>query len=178
MTSQAAEGRYDEEPVRTEGDFGWQLGVLLSTYHGVIAPLLGDLPHAMRGYQILSTVAHGDQPTQSALAAYLGIDRTVMTYLIDDLVQAGLVERRQSPTDRRARKIVVTPAGAKTLAELERLVSSAEDTLLGALDPAQRQVFRDLLRTVACGARRIEPQADPCVAAEHVLSDAAPSRRR
>ncbi|MEO3868744.1 MarR family winged helix-turn-helix transcriptional regulator [Nonomuraea sp. B12E4] len=171
MTSQAAAGRRDEQPVRTEGDFGWQLGVLLSTYHNAVTPLLESVPHGMRGYQVLSTAVHGDQPTQSALAAFLGIDRTVMTYLIDDLVEAELVERRQSTVDRRARKIVVTPAGRRALAALERQVGEAEDALLGALDPAQRAVFRDLLRTVACRARSIEPSTDPCIAAEHLLGD-------
>ena len=39
-------------------------------------------------YQILSTVVHDDQPSRLALAAHLGIDRSVMTYLIDDLVEA------------------------------------------------------------------------------------------
>ncbi|SDH11743.1 MarR family winged helix-turn-helix transcriptional regulator [Nonomuraea jiangxiensis] len=174
MTSQAAAGRRDEQPVRNEGDFGWQLGVLLSTFHTAVGPLLESLPHGMRGYQVLSTVVHGDQPTQSALAAFLGIDRTVMTYLIDDLVEAGLVERRQSTVDRRARKVVVTAAGRRVLAELERVVGDAEDDLLSALEPAQRTVFRDLLRTVACRARSIEPPADPCVAAEHLLGDSAP----
>ncbi|MFK0044612.1 MarR family transcriptional regulator [Streptomyces sp. NPDC090741] len=43
------------------------------------------------------------------MATYLGIDRTVMTYLIDDLVTAGLVERRLNPADRRQRKIVTAP---------------------------------------------------------------------
>ncbi|WP_246238606.1 MarR family winged helix-turn-helix transcriptional regulator [Acrocarpospora corrugata] len=158
--------------VHTEGDFGWHLGVLLAAYHGSVSPLLGELPHATRGYQILSTVVHGDQPTQAALAAHLGIDRTVMTYLIDDLAKAGLVERRLNPADRRARKIVVTPLGAKTLAELEQRVREAEETLLAGLDDAQRATFRDLLRHLACGLRDIEPQVDPCTAAEHLLPPA------
>ncbi|NRQ34241.1 winged helix-turn-helix transcriptional regulator [Nonomuraea sp. NN258] len=173
MSAKAAKTRHDEGPAPADGDFGWQLGMLLSAYHSVIAPVLDPLPHTMRGYQILSTVVHGDQPTQSALAAHLGIDRTVMTYLIDDLVEAGLVERRLNPADRRARKIVVTEEGARRLAELERHVRLAEDALLRPLRPAQRQVFRDLLRTVACNARGIDPRTDPCTTAEHLLADAA-----
>ncbi|GIH22254.1 hypothetical protein Aph01nite_05640 [Acrocarpospora phusangensis] len=154
--------------VRTEGDFGWHLGVLLAAYHGSVSPLLGELPHTTRGYQILSAVVHGDQPTQAALAAHLSIDRTVMTYLIDDLAKAGLVERQLNPADRRARKIVVTELGARTLADLEDRVREAEETLLAGLDEERRATFRDLLRHVACGIRRIEP-VDACTAAEHLL---------
>ena len=34
-----------------------------------------------------------------------------MTYLLDDLEQAGLIERRPEPADRRARRVVATDAG-------------------------------------------------------------------
>jgi MarR family transcriptional regulator for hemolysin len=176
--SSAAPEEQDRGCVRTEGDFGWHLGVLLSAYQGSVTTLLGELPHATRGYQILSTVVHGDQPTQAALAAHLGIDRTVMTYLIDDLVKAGLVERRLNQADRRARKIVVTPLGARTLTGLEHQVRQAEVTLLGGLEEGERETFRGLLRKVACHLRNIEPQIDPCAAAGHVLPDTSTPPRR
>lgn len=57
----------------------------------------------------------GDQQNQLALATYMGIDRTVMTYVIDDLVTAGLVERRPNPADRHRRKIVAAARGVNTL---------------------------------------------------------------
>jgi DNA-binding MarR family transcriptional regulator len=97
-----------------------------------------------------------------ALATHLGIDRTVMTYLIDDLVGAGLVERQLNPADRRQRKIVATATGGAAYTDLERRVTAAEDTLLGALDPAERHALRQLLRRVACDLRAIEPVTDPC----------------
>jgi DNA-binding MarR family transcriptional regulator len=34
-----------------------------------------------------------------------------MTYLLDSLAEAGLVERRPDPADRRARRIVATARG-------------------------------------------------------------------
>jgi len=155
-----------------DGDFGWHLGVLLSAYQTSVVTVLGDFPHGPRGYQTLAAVVRGDQPSQLALATHLGIDRTVMTYLIDDLVAAGLVERRLNPSDRRQRKIVATAAGAGTYTDLERRVRAAEDKLLGALEPAERQVFRQVLRRVACDLRDIEPRPDPCEAVGPLASDA------
>lgn len=142
--------------------FGWGLGVLLRAYHATVAPVLGDFPHGARGYQTLATVAHGKQPNQVALAAYLGIDRTVLTYLIDDLVTAGLVERRLNPADRRQRKVMATRHGFDVLADLERRVRHAEDHLLAGLSAAERDTLRDLLRKVACHVRDIDVTADPC----------------
>ena len=150
-------------------DLGRHLVILLRAYQATLGPLLGELPHGTRGYQVLVAVAAGDQPNQLALAAHLGIDRTVMTYVIDDLVASGLVERQQNPADRRARRVVATEVGRATLAELQRRVLDAEDQLLGALAPAQRAVFRDLLQTVACGVRDVAPEVDPCDAAGAAL---------
>lgn len=156
-------------------DFGWSLGVLLRAYQGALTGVLGDLPHGHRGYQILSTVVHGDQPSQLALAVHLGIDRSVMTYLIDDLVEAGLVERRPNPADRRQRRIVATDAGTRTLAELERRVQDAQDAVLAPLAAGERETLCTLVRRVACDVRDvrdvrdIDTRKDPCEVADEVL---------
>jgi DNA-binding MarR family transcriptional regulator len=47
------------------------------------------------------------------LAALLGMDPPNLTPLVDDLEQAGLVERQAHPTDRRAKVVVATAAGAE-----------------------------------------------------------------
>lgn len=177
MSSAVREGQ-GVDVARAEGDLGWHLGVLLRAYQGTVSSVLGDFPHGTRGYQILAAVVSGDQPNQLALAAHLGIDRTVMTYLIDDLVEAGLVERQQNPADRRARKIVVTPLGARTMADVERRVRRAEDELLDALDARERETFRALLRRVACDVRDIEPTTDPCDVADDLLAGTTTTARR
>lgn len=153
-----------------DGDFGWHLGVLLRAYQSSVVTVIGDFPHGPRGYQTLAAVVHGDQPSQLALASHLGIDRTVMTYLIDDLVDAGLVERQLNPADRRQRRIVATADGRSTFKDLQRRVRDAEDALLRALKPAERDTFRGLLRRVACDVRDIEPATDPCDVANEVLA--------
>ncbi|MCK2220982.1 MarR family winged helix-turn-helix transcriptional regulator [Actinomadura sp. ATCC 31491] len=160
-----------EEEKGGERDFGWSLGVLLRAFHGSLSRVLDDLPHGPRGYQTLSTVVHGDQPSQLALAAHLGIDRTVMTYLIDDLVEAGLVERRLNPADRRQRKIVATERGVAVLADLERRVREVEDHVLRPLTPDEREAFRGMLRRVACGVADVHADTDPCEVVDEVLGD-------
>lgn len=68
---------------------------------------------------MLSAVVHRDPPNQQALGVHLAIDRTVLTYLLDALVEAGVVERIPDPADRRARKIVTTERGRQILADQE-----------------------------------------------------------
>ncbi|MEV8098027.1 MarR family transcriptional regulator [Kitasatospora sp. NPDC085879] len=147
------------------GDFGFSLLVLARAYRRAVASVLDDIPQGPRGYQVLSAVVRGDQPSQLALATYLGIDRTVMTYLIDDLVTAGLVERQLNPGDRRQRRIVATTQGVETLQTLRKRVRQAEDRLLGALDDNECQAFRSHLTRLACDVRDVDLAAEACDAA-------------
>lgn len=143
-----------------EEDLGWALGVLLRSYRAMLPSALDAVPHGARGYQTLCEVVRGHQPSQLALAKRLGIDRTVMTYLIDDLVAARLVERRPNPADRRQRQIVATARGRKTLATLCGQVAEAEHAVLKALDEDERELFRRLLLKAACSMA--DHSADEC----------------
>jgi DNA-binding MarR family transcriptional regulator len=146
---------------RENEDFGWILGVLLRTYRDRITEAIGDFPLGPRGYQTLREVAREQQPSQLALAGHLGIDRTVMTYVIDELEEAGLVERRPNPGDRRQRQIVATAQGRAAVAALCQRVTEAENAVLAALDPAERAVVRRLLGKAALGPGMAEV-TDPC----------------
>src|SRR5262249_27383933 len=98
------------------------------------------------GYQVLATVTGAEPGSQLEMANHLGVDRTVMTYLLDDLEQAGLIERHPDPADRRARRVVATARGCALRSELEGRLRAAEDAVLAGLgSPRDRAVFRDLL---------------------------------
>ncbi|WFE53457.1 MULTISPECIES: MarR family transcriptional regulator [unclassified Micromonospora] len=149
--------------------FGWSLGVVLRRWHEYVEEVLDDLPHGSRGYHILAVVVHEDVPTQGALATRLAIDRSVLTYVIDDLENAGLIERRLDPQDRRARRVVATDRGRAALAEAERRVAHAEDHVLGGLPEDQRDTFRDFAARAADAIHAAAPATDPCVAVRSVL---------
>jgi MarR family transcriptional regulator, transcriptional regulator for hemolysin len=130
-------------------DLGRLLALLLRRYSERVGAVLGELPHGPRGYQVLAEVARGRRPNQLELARHLGIDKTVMTYLLDDLESEALVERVPDPDDRRRRLLVPTPAGLERVAGLCRLVSRAEDEVLAALEPAERETVRRLVAKAA-----------------------------
>jgi len=148
------------------GDLGWTIGVLMRAYQKRTDALVAHLPAGPRGFALLSTVIHHEPPSQLALAGRLGIDPTVMTYLIDTLADAGLVERRQDPNDRRARRILATEAGHAVLAECERAVEAAEQEFLETLPAGERTGFVELICRFATELRTIDPTLDPCEAVE------------
>ena len=154
-------------------DLGWTLGVILRRWHEQVEQAVAGLPHGPRGYQILSIVGHNSPPTQSGLAKHLNIDRTVMPYIIDALEGAGLIERRPDPSDRRVRRIVITPAGSKKLKQLEKKVRAAEDSVFRGVAPEMRAAFVDQATRLAVSIHTDQPALDPCIAVRDVLADPA-----
>jgi DNA-binding MarR family transcriptional regulator len=136
---------------RVEADLGWALGRVARAHLRTTQEVVSGLPGGPRGYQVLAGLAEGPPRTQLALARTLGLDRTVMTYLLDELEGAGLVARRPDPSDRRARQVLLTDDGRGRLCDLERRLRGAEDELLAPLEVAERDQLRALLQRLAVG---------------------------
>jgi DNA-binding MarR family transcriptional regulator len=152
-------------------DLGWGLGMVFRAYVTAAHTAVADLPGGPRGYQVLSAAVLGTVNSQLALAQHLGVDRTVMTYLLDDLEAAGLIERHPDPADRRARRVVATDRGTKLLVALDDRLRSAEAHLLAPLDEAERKTFRAQIRLLATQLHASDPPDNPCQLAEQVNAD-------
>jgi len=161
-------------------DLGWALGAVFRSYVKAATAVMAELPGGPRSYQVLSAAAHDQPGTQLALAAQLGVDRTVMTYLIDALEEAKLVNREPDPADRRARRIVLTKRGAKLLADLDQRLADVEAHVLSALETDERSTFRALLTRIATRAEALDPGSACDLAADcaSAPSAVAPSRSR
>jgi DNA-binding MarR family transcriptional regulator len=151
-----------------EADLGWALGAVFRSYLRVAEQALKDLPGGPRGYQVLTAAARGDGRNQLALAHRLGVDRTVMTYLLDDLQGAGLIERTPDPADRRARRIDLTENGRARLCDLERALHTAEDDVLHPLVGEERTALKEMLRRIATHAGA--DSAEACRAVEEATA--------
>ncbi|MBR8745387.1 MarR family winged helix-turn-helix transcriptional regulator [Nocardiopsis sp. MG754419] len=160
-----------------EPTLGWSLAVLLRRWHEHVEQALADLPHGSRGFHVLGTIAAGEPPTQAVLAERLLIDRSVMTYLLDDLEAADLVRRRVDPKDRRVRRVCPTDHGRSVLRRAEELVAHVEERLLGALPEEQRELFRASAGIAAAAIQRSAPETDPCAAVLQVTTSSSPSAR-
>ena len=116
---------------------------------------MADLPGGLRGYLVLAAVAQGQPRSQLALAQQLAVDKTAMTYLLDELETAGLVTRRPDPADRRARQVAVTAKGSTVLEDFGRRLVEAEAKVLAPLSAAERKTLRELLGRVANSAQSV-----------------------
>lgn len=80
------------------------------------------------------------------------LDATSTTWLVDQLEQAGLVERKRNDPDRRIVRVWLTEAGRQSQAELLPLLSRWEDALRQELlphhSPEEIASFRRVLATL------------------------------
>jgi MarR family transcriptional regulator, transcriptional regulator for hemolysin len=150
------------------GDLGWHLGMVLRGYQTRFETAVDQMPAGIRGFQVLSAVVHKDPPNQQALGAHLAIDRTVLTYLLDTLVDAGVVERIPDPADRRARKIIATASGRRMLAAYEERVAAAEADLLAGLEENDARNLGVLISQLAKNVHRAQPGTSPCEAMDNL----------
>ncbi len=99
-------------------------------------------------WQVLVHLSRHEGINQSGLAEILEIENITLGRLIDRMEEAGWVERRPDPRDRRARLLFMTE---KVAPVMERMFSIAEETrndALAGLPPAQREMLLDALRFV------------------------------
>jgi DNA-binding MarR family transcriptional regulator len=152
------------EDLALETDLGWAIRLVSTAFSRVATESVADLPGGPRGYLVLIALAGGEPPTQLALAKEVSLDRTVMTYLLDDLEAHELVSRTPDPRDRRARLVLITDLGRTRLQQVRRSLTAAEARLLADLDDQDAQTLRTLLSRVAQAAQResLAPDETDC----------------
>ncbi len=86
--------------------------------------------------------------SQSELADKLGVEGATMVAMIDRLVKAGLVLREASTTDRRVKRVVLTPAGAKIYERVKAEAVALREELLADTDPKKLLIATELLESL------------------------------
>ncbi|MER5515717.1 MarR family winged helix-turn-helix transcriptional regulator [Streptomyces sp. NPDC002763] len=92
-TSEHDKPRGETEDLALETDLGWAIRMVSAAFSRVATESVSELPGGPRGYLVLVALAGGEPPTQLALAKEVSLDRTVMTYLLDDLEAHELITR-------------------------------------------------------------------------------------
>jgi DNA-binding MarR family transcriptional regulator len=99
--------------------------------------------------------------TQQKLGKCTGIDPSSMVSTIDDLEAAGLVERRQHPSDRRAHALHITDDGRATLKRGREQARLAQEDLFAPLTGKEREHLHELLYRLAMANQPAELESGP-----------------
>ena len=79
-----------------------------------------------------------------------------VTYLVDRLEADGLVERRECPTDRRARYAALTPKGRQLMKRIFPEHAAALERAVSGLSTGEKKQAIDLLRKLGRAAADID----------------------
>lgn len=97
------------------------------------------------GLKALYRLEPGAEAPMSAIAEQCGCDASNITGIVDRMEARGLIERRDSPRDRRVKLIALTDEGAETRARvLDRLYEPP--AAIAALSVADQRALRDIMR--------------------------------
>ena len=123
--------------------------IAVAVFHAEVGAAGFDLTPVQ--YSALTALRAHPGVDQSTLAGLIAFDRTTMGGVVDRLAQRGLLTRKPHPTDRRARALEITGAGADLLDRVEPAVQRAQELMLSGLSEAEAAEFMRLLRKAVEG---------------------------
>lgn len=140
------------DPTLAIEGLGSRCGYLIARAHRMLFRLaseaLAPLGLSPRDFGILSALAMAQPCSQQQLASIIGVSPPAMMAFVDELEEAGLLERRRNPTDRRAYDVTLTPEGAAKLTAARRAAADVQAHVVRALGAATDADLKDLLRKV------------------------------
>lgn len=107
-------------------------------------------------WRVLTSLIRMEGPTQSDLAEVLDVERITLCRMVDRLAEAGLVERRADPSDRRVWRLHLTERAAPLVDEITMIANDMEESILSVLSTEQRETLTDLLVTVRDHIRAVD----------------------
>lgn len=96
-------------------------------------------------WSVLAHLARNEGSNQAAIADYLDVEPITLVRLLDRLEEAGWIERRMDPNDRRARRIHLTEKAHPIIDKMHDLAAETREVMLAGLDPAARAQFLEAL---------------------------------
>jgi DNA-binding MarR family transcriptional regulator len=106
----------------------------------------GDFDFSLPQMATLLLLDEEGEFTIKQVAEILGRSVSATSRLLDQLVERGLVSRREDERDRRAKRVAITESGRTFIATLER---SRADTQLAVMEYLSAEERADIMRAMA-----------------------------
>ena len=108
----------------------------------------------MAWFEVLLRLARAEdnQLSMGALAEQVALTSGGVTRLLDRMVRAGYVERRQCPTDRRIVYAALTPAGRGKVEEAAAVHARDLQEVFASFAPHERRLLDELLDRLRAAA--------------------------
>ncbi|CAB3736053.1 Transcriptional regulator SlyA [Paraburkholderia rhynchosiae] len=97
---------------------------------------------------VIAHLSRHDGMMQSDLANVLELGKAALGGLVDRLEASGFIERRPDGTDRRVKRIYLTPAGNGLVNQMRAMSHEMNERILADLDHQHRHELAELLQQV------------------------------
>ncbi|PZN92258.1 MAG: MarR family transcriptional regulator [Alphaproteobacteria bacterium] len=112
-------------------------------------------------WQVLFALSRNEGINQAGLAEALDVETITVGRMVDRLADAGLVERRADPADRRAWRLHLTPPAHPILAALREVGDQVMAETLAGLGAEGEAALTTLLTRVRSNLQQPAPAAAP-----------------
>jgi DNA-binding MarR family transcriptional regulator len=136
------------EPHRLSGTVVWLLGRAAQRGHQLAQERLTAAGIRKWHYAVLAALAEFGQQSQADIGRRLGLDRSDVVAVLNDLQADDYVSREPDPTDRRRNIVTISEHGRTALAAFDRLIAAADGHLLADLSAAERTQLAALLERI------------------------------
>lgn len=110
-------------------------------------------------WRVLTLLKRMEGINQGGLAELLEVEPITLCRMVDRLAEAGMVERRPDPADRRAWRLFLTPRGLKLTNELRPHAMALFDEAIAGLDEDEQARLVEMLETMRGNLSRRNPEA-------------------
>ncbi len=111
-------------------------------------------------WRVLFALSRNEGINQTGLADYLEVETITLCRMVDRLAEAGLVERRPDPADRRAWRLHLTDAARPLLDQLRAVGDEVVAEAVVGVDPARLEAAisaLNMVRTNLSGRAPVHP---------------------
>lgn len=113
-------------------------------------------------WQVLTVLRRDEGVNQGRLAELLEVEPISICRMVDRLQEAGLVERRADPADRRSWRLYLTEEAKRLIAELRPMAEAIVEEMFEGLGEHERERFRETLERVRLNLSGRAPAPAAC----------------
>lgn len=148
--AQSSPRRRKASPVAAEAPGSFQIGFLLHDVSRLRRTVydkgLRPLGVTRSQWWVLANLSRtGESVIQTELAKVLDVGKVAVGGLIDRLEASGYIVRKPDASDRRARRISMTPAGKKLMSAIHKRAAILNREMLEGMTPAEIAMAEDIL---------------------------------
>jgi MarR family transcriptional regulator, lower aerobic nicotinate degradation pathway regulator len=138
---------------RVRESFSRLPGHLIRRAHQVATAYFAEECGDLTAVQYAALVAIGSHPGIDAtrLSEIIYFDRSTIGDVLDRMEGKGWIRRESTPSDRRLKLLVLSPAGQEVLQQVEPGIRRVQERLLAALTAAEAKTLVRLLAKMADG---------------------------